>query len=163
MKDSMKHNMELIGITAVVLSLLFVAFQIRQSNRIAIAATEIEVSNNFASLNELMMEDREFVKLFIRGREEDMEFSDVERTVYASFVRRLTNIWRGIETAYQNGMLPESTYGLLLDDARAVISDSGPVAREIWRDTLDDYPSLGETELYIHLYQLLNEFDEDKN
>ena len=157
MKSNRIQKAELVGIAAVVLSLLFVAFQIQQANRIAIATTEIEVTNNYSSLNEFMMENTGFNEVYLRLGEEGAEPTEAERMVYGNFVRRLMNIWRGVETAYQNGMLPESTYSLIEDDARNIlVEESSSGTREIWRETLDIYPGLRNTELYVMLYRLLD-------
>ena len=57
--------LEISGMVAVVLSLLFVGYQIQQANRITIVTTEYELRNNYSSLNELIIGNQELAQLFV--------------------------------------------------------------------------------------------------
>lgn len=159
MKFENRSLLEGVGVIAVVLSLLFVAFQIQQANRIAIATTEIEVSNNYTELNEFIMENPEFWDLYYKAREPGVELTIVERSIYSNWARRLFNIWRGIDTAYRNGMVPEETYSIIEDDARLELGEgSSELVRDIWTETLGYYPGLADTNVFKIIYKILDEF-----
>ena len=62
---------EIVGIMTVVLSLLFVAYEIRQSNAIAIGTTSYELSRNWMSSNELIITNPELRSLVVKLTDKD--------------------------------------------------------------------------------------------
>lgn len=154
MRLNWKEYLEIIALVAVVISLLLVAYQIQQANRIAIATVEIEISHNFAALNEFLMSHPE-VSAASRSLDAGEEISDEERDLLVQLSRRLLNLWRSLETAYENGVLPESTYRIAFDDMRLSIESAGPERRSLWREVLDYYPSLADTEVFSAAYAAL--------
>ena len=68
-----KQSLEILGVLSVVLSLLFVAFEIRQTNQIAMVATEIEIRNNFSELNEAMFSDPDLSVLLEKCADPDYQ------------------------------------------------------------------------------------------
>ena len=66
---------EIIGAIAVLATLLYLAQQIRQSNRFAIASNEIAIRNGFATLNEAQFGDTEIARLMALAQKKDSEFS----------------------------------------------------------------------------------------
>ena len=159
MNKDWKEHLEIVALAAVVVSLLLVAYQIRQANRIAIANVEIETSHNFAALNEFYMSHPE-VSAAARKANAGEEITDDERELLAGMSLRLLNLWRGMETAYQNGVLPESTYRIAFDDMRLSIELAGPERRRVWRQVLDDYPSLADTNVFKAAYAHLARAEE---
>ena len=74
--------------------------------------------------------------------------------------RRALNLWRGLETAYENGVLPESTYRIAFDDMRLSIELAGPERLRVWRQVLDNYPSLADTNVFKAAYAYLARAEE---
>ena len=58
--------LEIVGIAMVVLSLMFVAYEIRQSNKIATVSNVNEIYNRFTAVNEALMSDPELARLIIK-------------------------------------------------------------------------------------------------
>lgn len=154
-----KESLEIIALVAVVISLLVVAYQVQQANRIAIATAEIEVSHNFAAYNEFMMSHPELLAL---GRRLDAgeEIDEKDRQLLRHLSRRNLNLWRGLETAYKNGVLPESTYKIAFDDMKQGIEMGSVERRRVWREVLDLYPSLADTEIFQAAYAALDRAEE---
>ncbi|MEQ9021823.1 MAG: hypothetical protein RLN82_03575, partial [Pseudomonadales bacterium] len=128
---------EFIGITAVVLSLLFVAYQIQQTNVIAQTTTEYEIRNNFASNNEFVMATPELRGVLLKSSSSDAEYSADEMLLMTLFSNRLSNIWQATLLAYQNGMVSEETYDMLLYDIQSHIRIRPGMHRH-WRSTLTE-------------------------
>ena len=63
-----RRIVEIAGFLAVITSLLFVAYEIRQSNRIALGTTAYEIQRNWISINDLVATDEELVALFAAQR-----------------------------------------------------------------------------------------------
>jgi hypothetical protein len=121
-----KHTryFELIGLGAVVISLLFVAYEIRQANRIASGTTSYEMSRNYMSINELILSNPEVAELLSRRDSGDFEPNPTQKTQLQAFAHRLLNQWTSIEEAYDQGLVSERSYQIALDDVASVASNS---------------------------------------
>jgi hypothetical protein len=137
---------EIIGVVSVALSLLFVAYQIQQTNQIAIVSTEIEIRNNYSQLNEAMFSDSDLAKLIERAADPDYQPLVGERTQLRSLAFRFMNIWLASEIAYRNGMLPERGFLVVLDDIGYLL-DGVAYMRIPFREILDNYPGWANTEV----------------
>jgi hypothetical protein len=62
----------------VIAGTLFLAVEIRQSNRIAIASIEIDVRSSFASINESIYLDSNFAELLVKIGDADAELTPAE-------------------------------------------------------------------------------------
>ena len=118
-----KSLVEGIGLAAVIASLLFVAFEIRQSNRIAIGTTAYELNRNWMAINELYLTDPKVLELIVAVSDKEFIPKDEEqREQVEAFARLILNNWIAIEDAYNNGIASEILYLLALEDVKAVIS-----------------------------------------
>jgi len=61
---------EVVGAVAVISTLIYLAVQIRQSNRNLAEATSASIIQSFASINSRISSDEQFAELFIRGRDD---------------------------------------------------------------------------------------------
>ena len=137
---------EIAGVISVVLSLLFVAFQIQQTNQIAIVTAEIETRNNYSDLNEAMFSDNKLASLIERASDPEFQPAVGEDTQLRSLAFRFMNIWLVSEIAFRNGMLPQSSSQIVLDDIKYVLKTE-PYMRRYFRLILENYPGWGNTEV----------------
>ncbi|MEO1078715.1 MAG: hypothetical protein AAFY29_04100 [Pseudomonadota bacterium] len=138
---SVKDTIELIGIAAVVLSLLLVAYEVRQSNRIAQATTTYEIGRDINQFNELGYSDPEFAELLLKLRDEQFEPSGLEVLQINLLARRFINIWTTQETAYANGLLTEVQFAATQVDV-VTIMQTFPVLNRYWESAFHDQPAL---------------------
>lgn len=124
MKSEHTRVFEVVGVGAVVLSLLFVTYEIRQSNRIAIGTASYEMSRNYMSLNELILSNPEVATLLSNRNSVDFEPSELQKTQLQAFAHRLLNQWTSTEEAYDQGLLSERSYQIALDDVTSVAHNS---------------------------------------
>ncbi len=140
----------------VIAGILFLAVEIRQSNHIAIASTEIAVRTSLASTNESLYLDSDFAELIVKIGDVDAELTPAEEWRVYQYIVQGLNIWLAIETAYANGMLPQETYGVIEDDMRLDMKNF-PKTIPIYRQAFENYPSLSTTDVFRLLERLLEE------
>jgi len=139
----MTKLLELAGAATLIISLIFIGYEIRLANRIALVETEWEMFNSYAAYNEMAIEQPE---LF--AERPISEYTETEIVGKRTQFFRTLNIWLAAETAYSNGMISEATYLITLADAQALITtqkESGTVI--LWQSILDRYPFLGDKEI----------------
>jgi len=112
---------EFLGGLGVIASLVFLAHQIRVSNKLSIAATEREVMGNFSSLNELFMGNNEASNLMAKLTDPNTDFDKPQTEQARAFVRRLANAWIAADESHRQGVLTDNTYELLRDDVQMVL------------------------------------------
>lgn len=154
---SILRIIELVGIVTVILSLVFVGYEINQANRIAMVDSEQAIWENFSSINEVIMSDTEYAELMYKMTNKDAEFNSSELEKVRAFLRRLTNAWSAAENSYNNGMLTEQTYQLLYDDVRNLLI-TYPGSRTAWRELLDLYPNL-TSGFFAYTRELLDDLE----
>jgi hypothetical protein len=127
--------------------IVFLAVEVRQSNRIAIATTEISVRDQFRSNNEMVLANDAIADLLVKAADANAEFSDAEIEKLYAYLFVFINAWKSIEIAYENGMLPRATFDVVLDDIRVVLKGY-PAIRPIARSWIDSYQSEADSILY---------------
>lgn len=148
--------LHIVGNLGVLGGLVFLALEIRQTNRIAIATAEITVRESFASSNESVYANPEIAALLARARQADAEFSDTELVMLDYWLSRMTNIWIQIDRAYSNGMVSEATFAVAIADMKWTI-DEYPALRSYVEEWADTYHSNSDTRLYQAVKQHLDE------
>jgi hypothetical protein len=147
MNPSQSKLFEAIGLSAIVISLIFVAYQILQSNRIARGTTSYELSRNWMEVNRFYMTEPEMLSL--RVKLEDKDFvpeSDIERQRTMAYARMLVNMWTALEEAHENGIASDAYYKIAQNDVRSVIRDR-PGFLPYFGVVLSNYDNLTEYEV----------------
>ena len=152
---------EILGAIAVLLTLFYLARQIQQSNKIALIAASNESFSNYASLNELYINNPRILELLaeIRHLEDPSEIGDIERGILSAFLRRLFNAWYPTSVSYENGLIPVETFNSIAEDAKFVAEELGPAGRIIWRELLLGYESFAENSVIGFIHSALDKFD----
>ena len=153
-KDN-KQLLEIAGIAGIIVSLIFLAYQVQQANRIAIASAELEVRNLFTGVNETVVSDKEIGELIVRARQPNVDFTEVEELRFSAFIRSAFNTYIAIEVSYQNGVIPRSTYESVFDELDLALS-SQVGARYLWRNAINSYTSLADSEFIVHANSVLD-------
>ena len=137
---------EAVGVVSVVISLLIVAYEIRQTNKIAIVTAEIELRNNYSELNEFMATDHELAELLVRIADAEYQTSAAEHLRVRRFCFRNLNIWIASEIAFDNDMLPPSSFQIVLDDISHILR-TAPYMHHYFMEILDNYPGWSKTKV----------------
>ena len=131
---------EFLGGLGVIASLIFLAHQIRISNKLAIAASERELMGNFSSLNELFMGNNEASNLMAQLTDPNTKFDKPQTEKARAFVRRLANVWIAADESHRQGFLTDNTYELLRDDVQMVLL-TYPCIQSFFGEFLELYPN----------------------
>jgi len=140
---------------AVLIGIVFLIIEIRQSNRIAMAATEISVRESFGSSNETVYTNPEFAALLAKARKADAAFTDAEQEMLDYWVARMMNIWMQIDRAYTHEMVVRESLDMAIEDMKWTI-DTYPALRSNFEDWPNYYPSSNRTALMQELAQHLD-------
>jgi len=142
-RKAVRDTVELVGIIAVVLSLLLVAYEVRQSNRIAQATTTYEIGRDVNHFNELGYSDPKFAALLVKLRDPEFKPSRVEAMQVRLLANRFMNLWTIQEKAYRNGLLSDVQFAMTKADVVTVMG-AFPALIEYWKYVLRDQPRLKE-------------------
>ena len=107
---------ETVGITAVVLSLGMVAWELQQSNSLARANVHSDINQQLNELNLETADNEDFARFLSLLRSEHSELSetDYERAQGLGFFLR--NIWIHSERAFEEGWISENKFNAQLND-----------------------------------------------
>ena len=140
----------------VLAGIIFVAFEIRQSNRIAVGTTSYELNRHFMGINELYITNPDLLSLAVALADERFTPQDGEqRELAEAYARRLLNNWVAIEDGYDNGIVSESLYLMAKEDVKAVIKKR-PGVVPIY-DVISSQYDLSEYELLEPLLSAVQE------
>jgi hypothetical protein len=124
---------EVVGFGAVIVSLLFVAYEIRQANQIAVGTTTIEIYRNWMTINELIYTDEKLAALIYKLRDDTAELSNIERIQADAYARRHANGWVALEIAYENDLVTETLYQAGIKEVQIIISTSPGIRESLKR------------------------------
>ncbi len=130
----------------VIVGIAFLAFEIRQSNLIAIATAEIAIRESYAAINESVYGNTEIAVILFKARKSDAVFSGPQIEMVDSYVARQFNTWNATERAYANGMVSESTMDTAKEDIKWAI-DAYPSLRSHYQGNAEHYLSNKESEI----------------
>jgi hypothetical protein len=83
---------ELLAAIATIVTLLYLAIQIRQNNTNLQESTSASVNQGWASINSRLSSDEQFAEIFIRGREDLEALNAVELERFRAFVQDILNM-----------------------------------------------------------------------
>ncbi len=155
MRERLKDLTELVGVIAIIASLLFLAYEIRQSNQIARSTISYELGNNYSEINEIVWTDPDVAALHVRVRDPEYVPTEIEEEMLLAEARRYMNVWGAIENAYRNGHQTREQLDVMLDDVEVVLTRL-PAARPSWIRELDNHPGLQSYEFYARAREIVD-------
>lgn len=126
---------ELVGALAVVLTLMYLAKQINQTNRLSRFNGTNQILDRFDQTNRLIVSDAETRRVLLK---KGPLTEDESEHLYA-FVDVLCNAYAAVESAYQADLLDESVYDGASRDLEISIR-RWPNAKDKFELWLDRYP-----------------------
>ena len=123
-KIDLSQIITILANVGVLAGIVFVALEIRQSNRIAIGTTSYELNRNWMDLNEIYMTSPDVVDLLIALSDENfVPKDDRQREQAEAYARRILNHWVAIEEAHDNGIASDAFYQMGVEDVIAKIRE----------------------------------------
>ena len=109
----------------VIVSLLFLAFEINQSTKATEAAASDSVVDGFNTLNMTIMSDPQVARTFIVGLYEPDKLTDVEAVQFAMYLRSLVNQHMRLRRLTKLGLYSDTERLPLLQQLAGMLSTPG--------------------------------------
>ena len=118
---------EILGAAAVVVSLIYLATQVRQNTKVARSSTRHGITTSVMLGGQTMVESEYLVPLLVRQQNGD-ELSDEGYLRLQAFAFMTTRNWENIHYQFLSGMLTKSEWAAFRQNLKALYQN------EIWQD-----------------------------
>ena len=142
--DAIGASAEFVGAIAVVLTLLYLAVQIRQSNRLSKFQSARDVFEQIDDNNRLVVESKELRTLSSKAYD---SLTDEESKQLAVFVGRQLNAFTNLQTAYDQGLIDDALFTAGKSAVGVFIGD-WPNIHPILIDWVQKFPTLADKEIF---------------
>jgi hypothetical protein len=122
---------EIVGAAAVVISLVYLAVQVRQNTRSARAASFHAVTDSFNQLNSLLAHDESLARIFQVGLQGLGQLDPVQRTRFEFFVLAASRIFETLFYQSRQGIGEKALWKAEEATMRSLLSNPG--IREWWK------------------------------
>ena len=122
---------EVVGALAVVVSLIYVATQIKQNTSATRRQTHQELSDSTLSLNQSISSDPKVAELLTRSKADYDSLSDSEKTQLFFLFINYFNMWDSAHSNRLDGLLGDNGWRVWNQGMTFILSEYGS-AREIW-------------------------------
>ena len=131
------HYAEIVSAFAVVVSLIFVGLEVRQSNSLARSEAVATLNNATNQANWLVAENLDLADRLARFGDgpESGSLTQAELTSIQFFHQGMMNTWEAAWTAYDQGVIELATVTPYMSDACAVLSQPVLRASNVWQNS----------------------------
>ena len=145
---------EIVGALAVVLTLAYLAKQIKQSVRTSHASTNRELQVAFEGINDLVLSNPHLSDLLksIEGRTSRQDRPDSVLLRHLTY--RWTNVWISAEVAFTHGQLSREDFELYKQDFKNILS-LYPAVIDVLIEELAVYPVMHKYEIFAPIQDRL--------
>jgi hypothetical protein len=128
---------EFLGALAVLISLIYLALQIRQNTRTVRSAAHQAWSSSTAELNIMPASNREFARVYRTGSQNPSQLEPEERDQFNIFVIQILNAYQSLFFQFRHGMIDEVHWQSNLKAIRRILS--APGTRSCWDRYSEDF------------------------
>ena len=136
---------EVLGALAVIATLVYLARQIRESNKLAKSTSARDVMNGFGETNALMTQPS-LAAAFAKMAENKDNATPEQKVQIRQFCLAVVNVYLQAETSYKHGNLDDRNYSAVKMDINPLLKQY-PGLAEYFEVILEDYPVTGEWEV----------------
>lgn len=137
---------EFVGGVAVLVTLVYLALQMRQANRQAAANIQFTMMAAFNSIHENLLASRDHAALLVK-LESGAELDAIEQRQAVAFVDRILNVWFGVQQARDLNLVTVEFFEVLCADAKKMV-DVVPEFRTYAKSTLARYPKMDQVRIF---------------
>ena len=130
--DAISSIAEIVGAIAVAVSIIYLAQQVKQSNRTTEAATTLEVSRLIAEWHGRLNQTPELAHILIQGTKYDSDFSDQDRARFLVTIAELFLLFEAMHQQCKLGFLTDDAW-IPLERGLARLISSAPI--RVWWDS----------------------------
>jgi len=157
--DRLNKWLTLAANIGVLVGIVFLALEVRQANRIAITSTELAVRSAYSEVNNAIYTNRDLAELLAKVTRPDFKLAGADSEMIEAFAWSTLNNWLAVETAYENGLVPRSTFNDIQDDMRSYV-EGWPAMNPVWQKILATFPSFSQSHVYRMLDEMLRAVDQ---
>ena len=121
---------EFLGAIAVVVTLAYLATQIRQNTIAQRTNSQHIVSQGFNHVNLLLAQDRELLNLMYRGNQDFFSLSEEETMVYVNYTTPFLRTYEDAYSDYLRGLLEEEYWSARQGNLKAYVAMEG--VQQFW-------------------------------
>ena len=121
--------------------------------------TEFDLRNNYHATNIALLNNPDMVDFIVRMNTSGvpLEGPDEIHSMAWTFIH--LNTWVATALAFENGVTTKETHQNILDNIESGMARSSPEMLEIWRKSLDSFPSLAETQIFDYANDVLTRYE----
>ena len=142
---------EVVGSITVVLSLLYLAAQVRQANRQSASDAGFASISELNRLREFVYSDPSGAGIVVKLKSNE-SLTDEEQVKVEVFADRAINNWYSAETSYRNGILQEAFYIDAVDDSKRFLRIY-PGLRKYCEEILNHYTLAKNMPIFAHVFE----------
>ena len=131
---------EVIGIAALVISLVFVGVEIRQNTEVAAAQAVLELNLGFNEQLLAVADNEELSQIIAKGNADTNELGSDEFNRYQAYTNALFNIQESALTFRRNGIVDEDEIASFVKTLCAMVSTPGG-QKDFWEMARETYPA----------------------
>ena len=121
-KFNLKQFVEIIGFLGIIFSMLFVGYELRQSNAIATRDSRANIIETNSEMKRLVLESPEITDLMLKLSKENEVLSERE-VIQAREIAELQGFfWGTVAVAQESGYLPERVHEFYLGSAKTIVN-----------------------------------------
>lgn len=151
----LRETVEIIGVISIVASLLLVAWEVRQANRIASAQIEMQLAQSFNEMNLRRATTPDYARLFPKLNSAGNHLiTATEESQLQGLAWHFTNLYYLVQIAHDDGLLDEQRLDKYRLDLAQTL-DRFPGLREPFRKIYSSFPELRS----MHVFQPLRELE----
>ncbi len=128
---------ELVAAIATIITLAYLALQIRQNTITSRASTVQETARFSAGLAQSLFEDPELALLFDRGRQDLTQLSDAERSRFSYIMIAFLRLAQNVHYQFEQGMMDEDVWSGYRERVLQWVAEPG--ARQWWSENRASY------------------------
>ena len=150
--DAMGAIGEVVGAVAVIVTIGYLAAQVRIANRRSASDLQSKISDNSSEICDLILNNPEVVQLLEKCKRNSRDFTD-EEIIRAEFLsERIMNMWWTAEISYQNGSIDSAIYETMVEDGSRYMG-TYPGLRDFCKGVLDHFSEAREYRIYDAVYE----------
>jgi hypothetical protein len=154
-----REMLEIVGVLSIVAAILLLASEVRQSNHIAQAKIEIDVSQLYNQVNMSRATDPDFAKLFAKVQDPDSHLlTATDLSQIEGLAWHYLNNFLIIQLAFDQGLINQIDFDSYKSDI-ALIAAANPALISEWREILEQDPSLSDKEIFTPISDMFAAMD----
>ena len=154
-----REMVEIVGVLSIVAAILLLASEVRQSNHIAQAKIEIDVSQLYNQVNMSRATDPDFAKLFAKVQDPDSHLlTATDLSQIEGLAWHYLNNFLVIQLAFDQGLINQIDFDSYKADI-ALIAAANPALISEWREILEQDPSLSDKEIFTPISDMFAAMD----